>query len=122
MLDILTDNKINFRSSIEIPETPVTLQEKLRNDAFLILKEGLHNIIRHSGAGNVEFSARVKDDLCRICMKDDGIGMLVSTQKTKGSHGNGLLNMRRRAQESGMELDIHFTEGTGTEIILQFKI
>ncbi len=122
MLEILTDNKIKFHSSIEIPDDPVILQEKIRNDVFLILKEGLHNTIRHAGAGNVEFSAGVKENLCCICLKDDGIGMDGSKQVTKGSHGNGLPNMRRRALESGIEFDIHFVKGAGTEIVLQFKI
>jgi signal transduction histidine kinase len=40
----------------------------------------------------------------------------------KGSHGNGLVNMRKRAQESGMEIIINSGTARGTEIILQFKI
>jgi len=122
MLEILTDNKINFHSAIEISDAPVILQEKIRNDVFLILKEGLHNIIRHSGAVNVEFSAGVKENLCSICLKDDGIGIGDTRLATKGSHGNGLPNMRRRALESGIEFDIHLAKGSGTEIVLQFKI
>ena len=122
MLEILTDNKINFSSLIEIPEDPVILQEKIRNDAFLILKEGLHNIIRHSGAQNVAFKAVMNENSCIINLKDDGIGILVSGLPKKGSHGNGLVNMRRRAQESGIEIRIQSGEGTGTEIFLQFTI
>ena len=55
-------------------------------------------------------------------LKDDGVGILISGQVKKGSHGNGLVNMRRRAQESGIEIRIHSGEGAGTEIFLQFKI
>jgi signal transduction histidine kinase len=40
----------------------------------------------------------------------------------KGSHGNGLVNMRRRAQESGIDLTIRPGENSGTEIIMLFKI
>ncbi|MCX6249724.1 MAG: FG-GAP-like repeat-containing protein [Bacteroidetes bacterium] len=122
MLEILTDNKINFRPAINIPDDPIILQEKIRNDAFLILKEGLHNIIRHAGAGNVEFSAEIKENICTIYLKDDGVGMVDSKQTKKGSHGNGLVNMRRRAQESEIDFTIHSGEGAGTEIIMHFKI
>ncbi len=104
MLEILTDNKINFIAAIEIPDDPVILKEKIRNDAFLILKEGLHNIIRHAGAGTVEFTATLRENNCSIYLKDDGVGIHDSSQVKKGSHGNGLINMRRRAQESGIDI------------------
>jgi len=122
MLEILTDNHINFTATIEIPDNPVILKEKIRNDAFLILKEGLHNIIRHSGAGNVKFSAELKENECFICLKDDGTGIIDSGQIKKGSHGNGLINMRRRAQESGIDFKLNSAEREGTEIIMHFKI
>jgi signal transduction histidine kinase len=122
MLEILTDNNINFHSTIEIPDDPVILQEKIRNDAFLILKEGLHNIIRHAGAGSVGFFALLKESRCTISLKDDGVGIDDSQQVKKGSHGNGLVNMRRRAQESGIDFTIHSSINGGTEIIISFKI
>jgi len=122
MLEILTDNKINFISDIVIPDDPIILQEKLRNDAFLILKEGLHNIIRHSGAGNVAFSSRLAENMCTMHLKDDGVGIADPGQGKKRSHGHGLGNMRRRAQESGIVFSIQSGESIGTEIILQLKI
>jgi signal transduction histidine kinase len=129
MLEILTDNQIKFVAAIEIPDNPVILKEKIRNDAFLILKEGLHNIIRHSGARNVEFSAELKDNVCVIRLKDDGVGITDSKLARKGSHGNGLVNMRRRAEEADIGFSLQSAvggqrsaEGSGVEIILQFKI
>lgn len=122
MLEILTDNKINFLAEINIPDDPIILKEKIRNDAFLILKEGLHNIIKHSGAGAVRFMAETGENVCSISLKDDGIGIMDSSCVKKGSHGNGLVNMRRRAQESGMEFSINSAEGGGTEIVMRFKI
>jgi signal transduction histidine kinase len=122
MLEVLTDNKINFRSSIEIPDEPVILQEKIRNDSFLILKEGLHNILRHALAKNVEFNAVLEGNMCTICLKDDGAGFNDTREVKKGAVGNGLLNMHRRAQESGIAFQIRSVKGAGTEIIMHFKI
>jgi hypothetical protein len=121
-MEILSDNKIRFRSIIEIPSEPIILGENLRNDAFLILKEGFHNVLRHSGARNVEFMARLEDHLFTIRLKDDGTGFSDNRQASQAAHGNGLLNMRKRAQESGMGLTINSIPGSGTEIILKFKI
>ena len=122
MLEILSDNKIRFRSTVEIPAEPIILVEKLRNDAFLILKEGLHNILRHSGAGSVEFIARLEDNQFTVRLKDDGVGFADSGRAGQSAHGNGLLNMRKRAQESSIGLEISSTPGSGTEIIMKFKI
>ncbi len=122
MFEILTDNKISFSSSVDIMDKPVILKEKVRNDAFLILKEGLHNILRHSGAKNVEFRAGIAESRCTISLRDDGAGFNACMKTKKGAQGNGLVNMRRRAQESGIGFDLRSEEGTGTEISLNFKI
>jgi signal transduction histidine kinase len=122
MREILTDNHIRFRSVIDIPDAPVILHEKTRNNLFLILKEGLYNIIRHSAAKNVELSARLKENHCTIKLKDDGVGFIDPPDVNVGVQGNGLINMRRRARESVIEFSIHSVEGVGTEIIMHFKI
>ncbi|MFZ4547758.1 MAG: sensor histidine kinase, partial [Bacteroidales bacterium] len=122
MFETLTDNNINFSSTLDIPDTPILLKEKIRNDSFLIMKEGLHNIIRHSGAKNVAFKAELINNNCTISLKDDGVGMHSNSTIKKGSHGNGLVNMRRRAQESGIDFSILPTPNSGVEIRLHFKI
>ena len=40
----ILDNNINFIAAIDIPDNPVILKEKIRNDSFLILK-GLNVIL-----------------------------------------------------------------------------
>jgi hypothetical protein len=122
MHEILTDNNINFDSSVDIPDDPIILPEQMRNNLFLILKEGLHNITRHSGCKNVLFYACCKDNICSVKLKDDGSGMGRSLNTGKAFHGNGLVNMRKRATESGIEFRIDSVNGAGTEIILNFKI
>jgi signal transduction histidine kinase len=125
MLEILTDNKINFLAEINIPDDPIILKENIRNDAFLILKEALNNTIRHSGADKVCFTAKVRDEFCTISLKDNGHG--IAQTNIKDLHGNGLLNMKKRAEESGISFSLHSSPLTlhpsqGVEIILQFKI
>jgi signal transduction histidine kinase len=48
--------------------------------------------------------------------------MADSGQAKEGSHGNGLINMRRRAQESGIEFTLNSVKNEGTEIIIHFRI
>jgi len=122
ILEILTDNHISFNSAIEIPDNPIILQEKIRNDAFLILKEALHNVIKHSQAKEVSFLAEVKDSLCTLRLTDNGIGIMDLNHVILNSHGNGLPNMQRRAQESGMKIHLFSKPSEGTTITLVFNI
>jgi signal transduction histidine kinase len=122
LLEILTDNQISFRSEIDVPDDAIVLNERIRNDTFLILKEALHNVIKHSHAKEVFFSAVVKDSECTIRMEDNGIGMDDVSFIMQNSHGNGLLNIHRRALDSGINLQINSSRNEGTHLIIIFRI
>jgi signal transduction histidine kinase len=124
MFEILTDNQIGFENVVEIPEEPIILKENIRNEAFLILKEALHNVIRHASASHVVFSASISERECQVSLTDDGVGidMEARTEKKYDLQGNGLENMRRRARESGIDLAIDSGRNSGTRITLTFRI
>jgi two-component sensor histidine kinase len=122
LLEVLQDNNIGYSQQIELPDQPITIRESLRNDAFLILKEALHNIIKHSGAKKVTFKASLNATTCTLVLKDDGKGIASTASSHKSGSGNGLLNMQRRAKESQIEFAIISQAGKGTEILLIFKI
>ncbi|MFZ4521949.1 MAG: FG-GAP-like repeat-containing protein [Bacteroidales bacterium] len=122
MFDVLNDNGINFIENIQLPEHEVVLSEKLRHDTFLILKEAMNNVIRHADAKQVNLWASYNGSTCVIRLTDDGKGFLVKDLPRKGSHGNGLVNMRRRASESGINLQVQSGTGSGSQIELTFNI
>jgi signal transduction histidine kinase len=122
MYEILTDNQIRYSSELKVPEKEIILSDKLRNDLFLILKEALHNIISHAGAKNVSLTAYLKERSCEIRLNDDGCGFSEDTQRKSNAHGNGLINMRRRAVESKIELNLDSKPGQGTRLCLVFQI
>ncbi len=123
LYDLLSDNSIAFTSTIRLPDNPVILKEEVRNDAFLILKEATHNIIRHAGATHVDFRVETSGKTCTFSLSDDGIGIQASKVVAgRRSGGNGLENMKRRAGESGINLTIGAGGSGGTEVILRFGI
>lgn len=123
LFDLLSDNGIAFTSAVRLPEIPVILKEEVRNDAFLILKEATHNIIRHAGATHVDFRVETSGKTCTFSLSDDGIGIQASRVVAgRRSGGNGLENIRRRAGESGIDLTIGAGGNGGTEVILRFGI
>jgi signal transduction histidine kinase len=122
MFDVLTDNMISFDEKIDMPQHELILKDKLRHDTFLIMKEALNNIIRHASAKHVTLRAWISNSSCYISLQDDGKGFAASDSIPAGPHGNGLINMRRRAAESGIELDVQSSAGSGTRVEISFKI
>jgi signal transduction histidine kinase len=122
LLEVLQDNNIGYSQQIDIPEQAITITESVRNDAFLILKEALHNIIKHSEATMVEFKASLNVNTCSLSLKDNGKGISLNNANPKNGMGNGLLNMQRRAKEAQIEFALISEPKKGTEILMIFKI
>ncbi|MBK7175421.1 MAG: VCBS repeat-containing protein [Bacteroidales bacterium] len=124
MMELLNDNGISFHPDVKMPEEAIRLPENIRNDSYLILKEALHNTIKHSGAKNVVLTAGCRDRVCEISLSDDGCGFEIqnmSSSHNRVAHGNGLVNMKKRAEESGIELKIISLQ-RGIQVSLKFKI
>jgi signal transduction histidine kinase len=122
LYETFTDNGIHYFSEINLPDQAIVLPDELKNDTFLILKEATHNIIRHAKAKSVTLVAYVSEPICTITLMDDGIGFDENNLQQKISHGNGLINIRRRALESKINLSISSQERKGTVVHLEFKI
>lgn len=122
MQELFAEHRIQFRFVSNLTPQPVMLKESVRSNIFLILKEAVNNIVKHSGAQSVDFEACMEGRHCTITLTDHGKGMNQSRPETESLHGHGLTNMRRRAQESKLGFAIDSLEGEGTKIQLQVKI
>ncbi|MCX6220727.1 MAG: FG-GAP-like repeat-containing protein [Bacteroidia bacterium] len=122
LYETLTDNGVQYHAEINAPDEIILMPDELKNDTFLILKEATHNIIRHSRAKSVSFIADVKGSTCSISLMDDGLGFDENNLRKNVSHGNGLINIRRRAEESKIDLSVFSQTGKGTFIHLIIKI
>jgi signal transduction histidine kinase len=122
LYETFVDNGIHYQAEINMPDEAIVLPDELKNDTFLILKEATHNIIKHAKAKSVTLLAYVNDHACSITLMDDGIGFDEENLQLRVSHGNGLINIRRRAMDSNIDLSIHSQVGKGTIIQLKFKI
>lgn len=94
------------------------LDASLRRDVFLIVKECLTNIVRHSGATRVEIDVTMARGRLRLRIADNGRGL----DETASSSGHGLINMRRRARALGGTVDVSPTTGGGTTVTLHAPI
>jgi len=86
----------NLACDFIIPDTipSVIIDGQTRRNVFLVLKESLHNIVKHAHAEKVTIRIDTSKNLL-LTITDDGKGF---SQQTI-SNGNGLLNMQRRAAD-----------------------
>ena len=112
--NLLETNRIELKAEI-IPEVErLRLTMRQRRDFYLIFKEALNNMVRHSKATRalVQFYLSGRS----LCMKiaDNGTGFDAATN----TPGNGLKNMRERARQHHWKLEVWSRFQQGTTIIL----
>ena len=123
--DVLETQGIKWKLEAAPELDRIKLNPEQRRHLFLIFKEALTNIARHSGSANVSLKIRIIGNQLHADICDDGNGFLSadpSVRSEDGSGGHGLANMRTRAAELGGHLKIDSTPESGTKIILAVPI
>lgn len=110
----------HFQAPDRLP--PLKLKLEKRRNIFLIYKEALHNIAKHSGATAVTISLAISKDCLTLHVADNGQGFPVSGQPQdkmgRGFGGNGLRSMRKRAEAAEGTIDWVSTPGKGLVVEL----
>ncbi|MBT9259554.1 MAG: sensor histidine kinase [Clostridiales bacterium] len=106
-----------FYVSENLPELPRHWQWEL----WHIAHEALSNVARHSGATHVRVTLEETPEGLRLSIWDNGRGFPVTREKIKAwllddGRGQGLNNMRHRAESLGGRLEIQSRPGGGTTI------
>lgn len=99
--------RLAFRADDDLPR----LRPLLETALFRIAQEALTNIGKHASASVVDIRICVHDDELMLEIDDDGAGF--DAARHPGS-GNGLRNMRERADAVGARLEIESSPGGGT--------
>ncbi len=84
------------------------LSSEQRRNMFLVVKEALHNIMKHAHATTVDLRIRW-DQGVRIELTDNGVGL---PKGTEDAVGNGLRNMRKRIHSLNGTLTMSGEKGT----------
>jgi signal transduction histidine kinase len=79
---------------------------------ILIFKEAMNNILRHSDSKNVNLEISVNNNEVLVFLSDDGNGF----DTGKSFEGNGLKNMKHRAEKIDGYLEIDSQPKMGTKI------
>ena len=80
-----------------------------------IVQESVNNAIKHSQPTHIYISSETVKDKWKLTISDDGKGFDINEKK----EGNGLVNMKKRAEELGFYLNIISAINKGTTITIE---
>ena len=106
---------LNFASDDMDLRIPIEFKRNL----FLVYKEILHNIVRHSEAKHVYISLFTDGNYLNLVVEDDGIGFLYQENK---STGNGMLNLKHRTSAFAGKFLMETRPGEGTKVTIQCPV
>jgi GAF domain-containing protein len=91
----------------------------VKEAAYRIAQEALHNIVKHAGATHVDIRLTHADAMLTLEVVDNGAGF-----DTGGEFPGhiGLRSMRERAAKSGGAVEIESAPGAGTRIVARLRI
>ena len=115
--EILGSGGIQLRFDSSGEATP-HLNADVRHHVFLIFKEILHNIVRHSHAATVWVEVTVTSRQLHLTVTDDGRGF----DPASAADGQGLRSMRRRASSLGGSLEIASSPGAGARVAFTLPV
>jgi len=114
--DVFTARQIEFRFRTPDAERDVRVGANIRRELFLIFKQAINNVVRHSGCSRADLELRAEPDRLVLVVSDDGVGF----DAAGGGDGHGLLSMRERTEALGGQFEILTRRGQGT--LLTFAI
>lgn len=104
---------------IEIPEKLPNIEVigEIRRNVFLVVKEALNNILKHSKATEVSITLVKVEDGLTLYIQDNGTG--INMDKLR-QFGNGLKNMKKRMAD--IHVDFSIENNNGTLITMHRKV
>jgi signal transduction histidine kinase/ligand-binding sensor domain-containing protein len=130
--DVLSAKGITLQFYAPNLDKEVIINTNVRREVFLIFKESINNVVKHSGAKQVRIELAVSGENLTLEISDDGDGFepepttgrlkpnLFSSKDETG--GNGILSMQKRAAEMNGKIEIISGRGKGTSVLLNLPL
>ena len=101
------------------PEWPFSEQKAVF--LFRMFQEALNNVLKHAKATEVSVNLGYVNNVCKLEIKDNGVGFKIPDQHHFASSGSGvgLRSLYNRASIIGANISISSAPGNGTTILIQ---
>jgi len=131
--DVFSARNVAFRFHTPDPDHDEALGANVRRELFLIFKEAVNNVVRHSGCSEADLELRAAPDALILRVRDNGRGFQPDTNGSgdrangsgghangSGGHGgHGLSSMKSRTEGLGGQLQIVSEPGQGTSVTVR---
>jgi len=97
----------------------LVVDSRRRHQLFLVFKEALTNVVRHSGAAEVRLDIQAGQGELRLIIADNGRGLLLNART---GEMDGVNNMRARIEKLGGRFEIAGEAGMGTIVRIQVPL
>lgn len=118
--DILSGQNISIRVADETGGCAKVVPSHIFIAVFRIVQESCQNILKHSGATEVNMAFRLNGKGLEVEVMDNGKGFDYAA--ATGNGGHGLRNMEKRVKELGGEIAFAAMPGKGAEIRARFPL
>jgi signal transduction histidine kinase len=99
---------LGFRPRLTITgPVDLAVTDSLRSDLLAVVGEALSNVVKHAGATVVGVDVTVGSGRVTLRISDDGVGIV-------GPDGNGMVNLRGRAEDRGGRFSVAAAVPHGT--------
>lgn len=115
---VLLGQVIDYRFVVDepLPQQPIAMA--LRQDVYLIFKEMLQNVLKHSEATDVSIEVTFDRGHLTVTVVDNGVGFV----ETEGMKGNGLGLMRQRVAKHRGAFELDTSPGRGTRLSITVEV
>ena len=125
--DILSARDVRLRFRAPDSARDITVGADLRREVYLIFKESVNNLAKHSGCTEAGIAFSIEGRRLVVEIGDDGGGFDAEALGGDGQHpggmgGHGLQSLRRRAEKLGGTYEVRSSPGHGTTVTLRVPI
>ncbi len=113
------DFQFTITENSQLPDIAIDLNQ--RKNLYLIFKEAVNNAAKYAHCTKISTVIQIEKNDLIMEIIDDGVGF-DPRQLQNEKEGNGLYNMRKRAQDLGGNFNINSAPEMGTKIFLQVPL
>lgn len=115
----LEDKELTYGFSMPEIVNDVKIKGERRRNIYLIVKEVLHNAVRHAACTKIEIEITTAEKQLTLLIADDGKGFHYDQKQGKGK---GLSNIGDRTQQTGGSMKLDARPGQGVQYQFTFPL
>ncbi|MDJ1500632.1 sensor histidine kinase [Xanthocytophaga agilis] len=116
--ELLENAEVNYVFHIQDSLPEISLNGVQRRNIYLVIKEAVHNAIKHAQASHVVLDFRYDESL-KITIQDNGKGFIKNEVR---KYGNGMKNMQQRMKDIEGSITWDTEAEKGTKVCLEILL